>query len=40
MREREMQKLLVVCLTAWGIVGLLCWLILTWLTEWLAGVPQ
>lgn len=40
MREKEMQRLLFVCIFVWGVVGLLAWLGLTGLTEWLAGVPQ
>lgn len=40
MREKEMQRLLFVCLAAWGALGLLAWLIIGWLTETLAGVPQ
>jgi hypothetical protein len=40
MRVKEAQRLLFVCLAAWGAVCLLAWLTIGWLTELLAGVPQ
>lgn len=37
-REKEMQLLLFVCLVLWGAVGILAWLTLDWITEFIAGV--